>query len=688
MTKSSQGEKSFNCQLLVCNCQASMNINAKKLAAHLKLDEEPEIHTHLCRSQVDKFEAAVAENTMADNKGEKLIVACTQEAPLFDELAADHGEVDIEFVNIRETAGWSKAGAKANAKMAALIAGASFEPTPTGLLPVESDGTCIVYGAGQQAYDVAQKLSSRLNVSLVLSDASDVFMSGATTFPIYRGTITNMSGSIGQFSVMVDGYAGVEASSRDQLGFHDGENGVELATALVFDLSGNTPLLGARHGRDGYIHVDPKNPTQIANEMFDISDLVGEFEKPLYVSYDPSICAHSRNGQVGCSNCIDNCPTSAISSSGDGIKVATNICDGCGHCSSSCPTGAIAYAYPNRADLVSQCQIMLSTYLHAGGKNPILLVHEHDHGDKLISAMARFGDGLAENVIPMAVQSVAHLGHDALSAFFTSGVQSVAILTSQKNLAELAALEFQIELTNGFLRAMGFEEAVQVQLICEDDPDIVADVLNAIPKVKMPKPQNISASKNKRETARLALSNLNAMAPASLDILDLPENAPYGQIMINTESCTLCLSCVGACPAGALGDNENRPQVSFTEHSCVQCGLCRTTCPENSISLKPCYNFDKSALSPVVLNEEEPFECTKCGKPFGSKSAIDKVIGILAGNNPMFQTSDQLALLKMCENCRVITMAETDKDPMTLGTVPRTLTAADITEDDDEPTRH
>jgi len=120
----------------------------------------------------------------------------------------------------------------------------------------------------------------------------------------------------------------------------------------------------------------------------------------------------------------------------------------------------------------------------------------------------------------------------------------------------------------------------------------------------------------------------------------------------------------------------------------VQCGLCRVTCPENVISLVPRYNFDKSALSPVILNEEEPFECTKCGKPFGSKSAIDKVIGILAGKNPMFQSSEQLALLKMCETCRVVTMAENEKDPMAMGTVPRTLTAADIIEDEDEPTRH
>ena len=687
MAKTPKSEKAFNCQLLACSCQGTISISPKKLAANLGLDEDLKSYSNLCRSQLVEFEKSIAANN-----GEKVIVTCTQEAPLFNELAHDHGEVELAFVNIRETAGWSTKASKSDAKIAALIAGAAFDPTPTGLLPVTSDGTCIVYGSGQQAFDVAEKLSARLNVSLILSNASDVFISAATLFPICCGTITKMSGSIGQFNLLVDEYAGAEPSSRNQLIFQGTEHGVELSTALVFDLSGNEPLLGASHGRDGYVHVAPNNPVQIAEAIFDISDLVGEFEKPLYVSYDPSICAHSRSGQTGCSNCIDNCPTSAITSAGEGIKVATDICDGCGHCSASCPTGAIAYAYPNRVDLISQCQIMISTYLSAGGKNPILLVHEQDHGDRLIAAMARFGDGLAENVIPLSVQSVAHLGHDGFSAFFTSGVQSVVVLAPLKNRAELTALEFQIDLTNRFLNAMGFDQAARVQLICEDDPTPVADALHAIPRVKTPKPQNISAGKNKRQTARLALSNLNAMsatgASASLDVMELPENAPYGQIVIDTENCTLCLSCVGACPAGALSDNEQRPQVSFTEHSCVQCGLCRAVCPENVISLAARYNFNKSALSPVILNQEEPFECTKCGKPFGSKSAIDKVIGILAGNNPMFQTSSQLALLKMCETCRVITMAESDKDPMAMGIVPKTLTAADITPEDDEPTRH
>jgi len=670
------------CQILACNCENTFSIDAKKLARDLDLPDTPEIHHNLCRAQL-----AVFEKTVADNNGQKVIVTCTQEAPLFQELSDE--AIDVSFVNIRENAGWSGSGKKSAAKIAALIAEAEFEVQPTGLLPVTSQGTCIVYGPGQAAMDVAGKLAGHLSVSLLLSDADDVFPPGATQFPVHQGTVSRAGGSIGKFSLTVDNYAPASPSSRKQLEFLAASNGQVLETDLIFDLSGGESLLGAGHGRDGYMHVDPVSPVAVAEAMFEIIDLVGEFEKPIFVSYDKSICAHSRSGQTGCNNCIDNCPTSAITSDGDHIVVDNEICDGCGHCSSSCPTGAISYAFPSRADLIGRAQILQSTYLAAGGKNPVLFVHESNHGGELIAAMARFGDGLAANVLPLSVHSITQIGHDALTAFFTAGAQSVVLLAAQKNRDQLAALEFQIELTNTFLNAMGFDENMRVTLLVQDDPDGVAEHLSAIPAIKTPAVQNFTASKNKRETARLAIGNLNAMAPQKLEMLDLPVGSPYGAISINTETCTLCLACIGSCPASALGDHEDRPLVSFTEHACVQCGLCRSTCPENAISLTPQFNFDKSALSPVVLNTDEPLECTRCGKPFGSKSAIDKVKGILAGKNPMFQTSEQLALLKMCDDCRVMAMSETEKDPMAFGTVPKTLTADDfLPEDDDEPTRH
>jgi ferredoxin len=144
----------------------------------------------------------------------------------------------------------------------------------------------------------------------------------------------------------------------------------------------------------------------------------------------------------------------------------------------------------------------------------------------------------------------------------------------------------------------------------------------------------------------------------------LPEGAPFGAVEINVAGCTLCLSCVAACPTGALGDDPERPLLRFTEDACVQCGLCKATCPEKVITLKPQLDFRAATAMSRVLKEEEPFHCIRCGRPFGVKSTIERVIGKLAGRHWMYpQGSSRLDALRMCEDCRVAVVTEADFDP-------------------------
>ena len=64
---------------LICNCNKTMPLDAKALAAALKLDAAPNIANELCHGHMASFEAAV-------KNGGDLVVACTQEAPLFSEV--------------------------------------------------------------------------------------------------------------------------------------------------------------------------------------------------------------------------------------------------------------------------------------------------------------------------------------------------------------------------------------------------------------------------------------------------------------------------------------------------------------------------------------------------------------------------------------------------------------------------
>ena len=61
---------------------------------------------------------------------------------------------------------------------------------------------------------------------------------------------------------------------------------------------------------------------------------------------------------------------------------------------------------------------MLRVYGEAGGARAILLLHDQSHGTPLIDALARFGDGLPANVLPVCVNEVTQIGLESVAAAF------------------------------------------------------------------------------------------------------------------------------------------------------------------------------------------------------------------------------------------------------------------------------
>ena len=656
-------------RLLVCNCQKTMDIDGKRLGEALGLGEALLVHTELCRGQIGAYQEAL-------KTGEALHVACTQEAPLFREVAAEKGEADLVFTNIRERAGWCEAKPAALPKMAALLAEAAHVARPTGVTTLKSAGVCLVYGRGQAALDVAAELSDRLSVTVLLSAAGDSLPPGIVSVPIYKGRIRKATGHLGRFEIEVDGYAPMLPSSKGSLEFVMARDGAQSTCDIIFDMSGADPLFADAQRRDGYIRVDPNHPAAVARAMFRVADLVGEFEKPLYVSYDAGICAHARSRKVGCTNCLDTCPTGAISPNGDHVTIDAAICGGCGNCSAVCPTGAVSYAYPQRGDLVARLGLLLKTYRAAGGEHPVVLFHDEKHGSPLIVAMARLGRGLPPNVLPLSLFSVLQLGHETLAAALAFGAEHIAVLAPPEHPAELAALESQIALTAAILDGLGYE-GPRLHASTDRDPDAVEGMLYGLPPLRAVAPQTFSAIGSKRDIARTALAKLKASAPRPAEVIALPPGSPYGRIEVDIAGCTLCLACVGACPAAALSDNPERPQLSFTESACVQCGVCVATCPENVIRLEPRYDFSPAAMTPSVVKAEEPFHCVSCGKAFGTKSTVERVLAALKGRHAMFQTEKQLRLIQMCDTCRIVTVAEEGNDPLAGAARPRVRTTDD-----------
>jgi ferredoxin len=632
----------------------------------------------LCRAEIERFRVAAA-------SGAPITVGCTQEEPLFREVAKECGGHEATFVNLRETAGWSSDSVKAGAKMAALAAAAEVPAPSPPFVHFESHGVVLIYGRDERAIEAANLLKEHLDVTVLISKPEELVPPRVTEFPIVKGTIAKANGYLGAFEIAVNGYALPQPSSRDSFVFGLGRNGAVSHCDILLDLSGGPALFPAADLREGYLRADPGDSSAMLKAVLRARDLVGEFDKPRYITFESNLCAHSRSRIVGCRRCLDLCPAGAISPAGDHVAIDENICAGCGQCAAACPTGAASYALPATEVLMRKLRALLTVYREADGISPILLLHDNDHGYPLIDALARYGDGLPANVLPVAVNEVTQIGVEILAAAFAYGATAVRLLIRDKPRHDVTGLRNTIALAEPILTGLGFT-GQPIAAIETGDPAALGEALQAIqPGNAATRTATFMPSGSKRDLLQLALSELHRIAPAPVDVVTLPEGAPFGAVEINAEGCTLCLACVSACPTGALLDNPERPMLRFTEDLCVQCGLCKSTCPEKVINLMPRLDFRARTAPAQVLKEEEPFCCIRCGKPFGVKSMIERVTAKLDGKHWMFQNSaSRLDMIKMCDDCRVIAITEEGFDPSSAQARPQPRTTEDYLRDREE----
>jgi ferredoxin len=667
--------------ILICSCEDTMPLDERAVKRACRGAEVKAAH-QLCRAELETFRKAAA-------TGAPLTVACTQEAPLLSEVAEDGDrDVDIRFVNIRETAGWSKDAKAAGPKIAALIAAAAEPAAAVPFVSFTSDGVILIYGRDEAAIEAADLLKDHLDVTVLMRPPAELTPPRTSEFPVVKGTIRAAKGHLGAFELMVDDYAQPAPSSRGTLSFGPARNGATSHCDIILDISGGAPLFSAADLRDGYLRADPGDPAAILKAVLKARDLTGTFDKPRYIDFNADICAHSRSKIVGCDRCLDLCPAGAIAPAGDHVAIDAHICAGCGQCAAVCPTGAASYAMPSADTLMRKLRTLLTTYRDAGGVSPVILFHDDPHGMPLIDALARYGDGLPANALPVAVNEVTQVGLETLAAAFAYGAVAVRLLSRGKPRHDVTGLHRTLALTDPILAGLGFGTG-RVALIETDDPDALGESLRAIaPQDGAPRPASFMPTGGKRDVMRLALRELQRAAPTPVDVVPLPVDAPFGKVEINVEGCTLCLACVSACPTGALGDDPEQPTLRFSEDACVQCGLCEATCPEKVITLTPQLDFRAATASARVLKQEEPFRCIRCDKPFGTKSAIERVIAKLEGKHWMFQgKAKRLDVLKMCEDCRVIAATEADFDPYGAPQRPKARTTEDYLREREERER-
>lgn len=677
---------------LLCNCNRTMRIDGKSLAAALGEAAEPRVHDALCRQHLASFEAAV-------KTGDDLLVACTQEAPLFSALHSEfEGKGAVRFVNIRETAGWSKEGERATPKMAALLAAADLpDAEPVPVVSYEAGSHLLIVGPGAAALGWAERLAASLSVTvLITDDAQGAELPAERNYPVYSGRVTTLEGYLGAFAVSWEQTNPIDLEACTRCGAcveACPESAISVALQvdlekckshrrcvaacgevraidfsrtdtersdrfdLVFDLA-DTPHIRLHQPPQGYL-APGRDPLEQALAAAQLPQLTGEFEKPKFFSYKEKLCAHARSGITGCTQCLDVCSTGAITSAlkENRVVVEPHLCMGCGGCATVCPSGAMTYAYPRVADMGARLKAMLKAYAAAGGRNPRLLFHNGSDGRELITRLARSGQGLPADLIPVEVMHVASIGLDLMLGGVALGAAQVVVLAAGSEADEYAeALGRQMALGEEILVGFGHAPG-RLQLLTVTGVAEAARRMAALPALSAMPAAAFNLSNDKRATLDFIFDHLRDQAKPAPESIALKSGAPFGEIAVDTGKCTLCMACVGSCPEGALLDSKEAPALRFIERNCVQCGLCVRTCPEQALALRPRLLTTPAVKQARTLNEAQPFPCIKCGKPFGTKQMVDSMLARL-GQHSMFAQPGALERIKMCADCRVIDLLQ------------------------------
>lgn len=496
----------------------------------------------------------------------------------------------------------------------------------------QSRGRVVVIGQYDVCLPLVQRLQAMPDVILLTDSRPEDAPKGVHLFVAAAQAI---EGHLGQFDV----YVAANEASRAKLADAIGGGFIDI----IVDLQ-DKPLLAMEALPPGYFRPG-LNDLDYESLAEEVQGLVGEFEKPKYVNYDANACMHAVGSREGCDRCLQVCSAWAIRPEGDGVAIDFNRCHGIGSCATACPTGAISYQFPDGKQQLKTFRDAINAYQNAGGSGLVLLIHARED--------TGFHHSLPEHVVPIHVEEIGSVGMEVWLSALAWGAETIYLLTGSDTYEPVKQLlDDELHVARHLLDGLRLDPDRLRRLESDTDAGLF-DELATIPSYQPRTLARFAAVSGKRAQLWLAIDALQDQGQPVGEVIPLPDGAPFGTVNLDQSRCTLCMSCVAACKPAALHDGGDQPRLDFVEQNCVQCGLCSAVCPEQAISLTPRLNTDADArIKRTTLQQEEPFACVRCGKPFATHGVIERMVEQLA-NHSMFQ-GGAIERLKMCEECRVV----------------------------------
>ncbi len=645
--------------VFLCSCNGTLPIDSSAIQSLLGLAEPPHVLSSLGPDAMKRLDGRPR-----FEKYLRVLVSCCA-AP--DALDAGLAALGISagragFLDLKSTCYALHRGEAATATAARLIRGAmAAADEGHALLPplrVKVAPTVIIYTDGPAGLALAERLAPEIRATVILDGEGPPAAEGspaARPFEVRTGRVTAVRGHLGDFTITLEGAKPGEPAIKA-----DKPTTLHAPQVVVLRGGGPAPQAG-RH--TGYHVVPPGVSPDLEALAGQVLGLVGDFARPAYVQYNPATCAAGSAEFQGCGICVPACPYDALARDGQRIKVDELACEGCGACIAVCPTSSLRFTEPAEGALHARLRALLGPLPGGAAEaRPVLVFHCPEEGEGILRRAAAAGAAPPAPVLPVALPCLRFASEAILLEAFRLGAAGVALLGCEACAhGEREVLSGKLDLVQTVLDAFGLGRE-RVALLTGTREDFagpmaaLARFAEGLAPSPVPWPGDEAGALDNRSVIARAVSALLDATGREPGRVRFGTAQPFARVEVNAAGCTLCGACAFVCPTHAITRDERRNVIEFTHLRCVACGMCEPACPERVITLHRELFLERAALRPQVLAEDARVACSRCGKEYINRRALEAIEARVLGMVELGDTfaGDRRQFLRLCPDCRAV----------------------------------